>query len=95
VPPEAAVPRHTSLATGGSGSGRIGCRTCTVTMLMIWSKREILVRAGMSHAVEPSAVSALTRQLRPGDFPPVQTLFAEGKPSSEEALRAAEGRESH
>jgi hypothetical protein len=49
----------------------------------------------MSHAVEPSAVSALTRQLRPGDFPPVQTLFAEGKPSSEEALRTAEGRESH
>ena len=41
---------------------------------------EILARAGLFQGVEPSAVSALTKQLRPVDFPPGHTLFAEGEP---------------
>jgi CRP/FNR family transcriptional regulator, cyclic AMP receptor protein len=41
---------------------------------------EILARAGLFQGVEPSAVSALTNQLRPVDVPPGHTLFAEGEP---------------
>jgi CRP/FNR family cyclic AMP-dependent transcriptional regulator len=42
--------------------------------------REIVVRAGMFQGVEPSAVSALTKQLHPVDFPPGHTVFGEGEP---------------
>ena len=41
---------------------------------------EILARAGMFQGVEPSAVSALTKQLQPVDFPRGHTVFAEGEP---------------
>jgi CRP-like cAMP-binding protein len=41
---------------------------------------EILARAGLFQGVEPSAVSALTKQLHPVDLPPGHTLFAEGEP---------------
>jgi CRP/FNR family cyclic AMP-dependent transcriptional regulator len=41
---------------------------------------KILARAGMFHRVEPSAVSALTSQLDPVDFPCGHTVFAEGEP---------------
>jgi CRP/FNR family transcriptional regulator, cyclic AMP receptor protein len=52
--------------------------------LLMWQLRgnvdEILARAGLFQGVEPSAVSALTRQLHPVDFPRGHTLFAEGEP---------------
>ena len=41
---------------------------------------EILARAGIFQGVEPSAVSALTNQLQPVDFPRGHTVFAEGEP---------------
>src|SRR3954447_18282458 len=41
---------------------------------------QILARAGMFQGVEPSAVSALTNQLHPVDFPRGHTVFAEGEP---------------
>ena len=41
---------------------------------------EILARAGIFQGVEPSAVSALTKQLQPVDFPRGHTVFAEGEP---------------
>jgi CRP/FNR family cyclic AMP-dependent transcriptional regulator len=41
-------------------------------------KREILVRAGLFQAVEPSAASALTKQLQPVSFPPGHAVFGEG-----------------
>jgi CRP/FNR family cyclic AMP-dependent transcriptional regulator len=41
---------------------------------------EILARAGLFRGVEPSAVSALTKQLHPVDFPRGHRLFAEGEP---------------
>ena len=41
---------------------------------------KILARAGMFHGVETSAVSALTKQLQPVDFPRGHTVFAEGEP---------------
>jgi S1-C subfamily serine protease len=41
---------------------------------------KVLARAGMFHGVEPSAVSALTKQLQPVDFRSGHTLFAEGEP---------------
>jgi CRP-like cAMP-binding protein len=44
------------------------------------AKREILVRAGLFQGVEPSAVSVLTKQLQPVDFPRGHTVFAEGEP---------------
>ena len=40
---------------------------------------EILARAGIFQGVEPSAVSALIKQLRPV-FPRRHTIFAEGEP---------------
>ncbi|MCU1697141.1 MAG: hypothetical protein JWR34_3204 [Mycobacterium sp.] len=40
----------------------------------------ILARAGLFQGVERSAVSALTKQLQPVDFPPGHVLFAEGEP---------------
>jgi CRP-like cAMP-binding protein len=43
-------------------------------------KRETLARAGMFQGVEPSAVSALTKQLHSVDFPRGHTVFAEGEP---------------
>ena len=42
--------------------------------------REILVKAGIFQGVEPSALSALTEQLQPVDFPPGHMVFAEGEP---------------
>jgi CRP/FNR family cyclic AMP-dependent transcriptional regulator len=42
--------------------------------------REVLVRAGIFQGVEPSAVTALTRQLQPVTFPRGHTVFAEGEP---------------
>jgi CRP/FNR family transcriptional regulator, cyclic AMP receptor protein len=42
--------------------------------------REILVRAALFQGVEPSGVSALTKQLLPVDFPPGHTVFGEGDP---------------
>jgi CRP/FNR family cyclic AMP-dependent transcriptional regulator len=44
------------------------------------TKRETLARAGMFQGVEPSAVSALTKQLHSVYFPPGHTVFAEGEP---------------
>src|SRR3981189_1777346 len=41
---------------------------------------EILARAGIFQGVEPTAVSALTKQLHPVDFPRGHTVFAEGEP---------------
>jgi CRP-like cAMP-binding protein len=41
---------------------------------------EILSRAGIFRGVEPGAVSALTKQLQPLDFPRGHTVFAEGEP---------------
>jgi CRP/FNR family transcriptional regulator, cyclic AMP receptor protein len=41
---------------------------------------EILAGAGIFQGVEPSAVSALIKQLRPVDFPRGHTVFAEGEP---------------
>ena len=41
---------------------------------------KILARAGMFQGVEPSAISALTRQLHPVDFQAGHTVFAEGQP---------------
>ena len=40
----------------------------------------ILARAGLFQGVERNAVSALTKQLQPVDFPPGHVLFAEGEP---------------
>ncbi|HXO53997.1 MAG TPA: hypothetical protein VN888_23900, partial [Mycobacterium sp.] len=39
---------------------------------------KVLARAGMFQGVEPSAVSALTAELHPVDFPSGHTVFAEG-----------------
>jgi CRP-like cAMP-binding protein len=41
---------------------------------------EILSRAGIFQGVEPSAVAALTKQLRPIDFPLGHIVFAQGEP---------------
>ena len=41
---------------------------------------EILSRAGIFQGVEPSTVSALTKQLRPVGFPLGHTVFAQGEP---------------
>jgi CRP/FNR family cyclic AMP-dependent transcriptional regulator len=41
--------------------------------------REIVVKAGIFQGVDPSALTALTEQLRPVDFPPGHTVFAEGE----------------
>jgi CRP/FNR family cyclic AMP-dependent transcriptional regulator len=41
---------------------------------------EILARAGLFQGVERGAVTALTRQLQPVDFPPGHVIFAEGEP---------------
>jgi CRP/FNR family transcriptional regulator, cyclic AMP receptor protein len=41
---------------------------------------QILSRAGLFQGVERSAVTALTRQLRPVDFPRGHVIFAEGEP---------------
>jgi CRP/FNR family cyclic AMP-dependent transcriptional regulator len=40
----------------------------------------ILARAGLFQGVQPDAVSALTKQLQPVDFPRGHTLFAQGEP---------------
>jgi CRP/FNR family transcriptional regulator, cyclic AMP receptor protein len=40
----------------------------------------ILANAGIFQGLEPSALSALTEQLQPVDFPPGHTVFAEGEP---------------
>jgi CRP/FNR family transcriptional regulator, cyclic AMP receptor protein len=41
---------------------------------------QILSRAGLFQGVERSAVTALTKQLRPVDFPRGHVIFAEGEP---------------
>jgi len=41
---------------------------------------EVLARTGLFQGIEPSAVSALTKQLRQVDFPRGHTLFVEGQP---------------
>jgi CRP/FNR family cyclic AMP-dependent transcriptional regulator len=41
---------------------------------------EILIRAGLFRSVEASALSALTAQLHPVDFPPGHTVYAAGEP---------------
>jgi CRP-like cAMP-binding protein len=41
---------------------------------------ENLAKAGIFQGVEPTAVSALTKQLQPVDFPRGHTIFAEGEP---------------
>jgi CRP-like cAMP-binding protein len=41
---------------------------------------EVLVRAGIFHGVDPSAVTALTEQLQPVDFPRGHTVFSQGEP---------------
>ncbi|MDT5246797.1 MAG: family transcriptional regulator, cyclic receptor protein, partial [Mycobacterium sp.] len=40
----------------------------------------VLARAGMFQGVEPRAVSALTAELHPVDFPSGHTVFVEGEP---------------
>jgi hypothetical protein len=40
---------------------------------------EILARAAIFQGVEPSAVSALTKQLHPADFPRGHVVFAHGE----------------
>jgi CRP-like cAMP-binding protein len=50
----------------------------------LWPRRrdveDILARAGLFQAVEPSAVSALTTRLHPVEFPRGHTIFDEGQP---------------
>jgi Cyclic nucleotide-binding domain len=41
---------------------------------------EVLAGTGLFQGIEPSAVSALTKQLRQVDFPRGHTLFVEGQP---------------
>jgi CRP/FNR family transcriptional regulator, cyclic AMP receptor protein len=41
---------------------------------------EILSRAGIFQGVEPSAVSALTKQFQRVDFPRGHTVFGQGEP---------------
>jgi len=41
---------------------------------------KVLARAGMFQGVEPRAVSALTAELHPVDFPSGHTVFVEGEP---------------
>src|SRR5712672_3020443 len=41
---------------------------------------KVLARAGMFQGVEPRAVSALTAELHPVDFPSGHTVFVEGQP---------------
>jgi CRP-like cAMP-binding protein len=41
---------------------------------------EVLVRAGIFQGADPSALTALTEQLHPVDFPRGHTVFAEGEP---------------
>jgi CRP-like cAMP-binding protein len=50
---------------------------------LMWYGRDAnqaLARTGLFHGVEPSSVSALTRQLQPVSFPRGHTVFAEGDP---------------
>ena len=42
--------------------------------------REALARAAIFDGVEPSAVAALTKQLRPVHFARGDTIFSEGEP---------------
>src|SRR6202171_3805728 len=62
-------------------TGQRSARSCHITQQ---HKRgnvdEILARAGIFQGVEPTAVSALTKQLQPVDFPRGHTVFAEGEP---------------
>ena len=60
------------------GGGR--ARVTTSKSLRGANVDEILARAGIFQGVEPTAVSALTKQLQPGDFPRGHTVFAEGEP---------------
>ena len=53
---------------------------------------EILARAGIFQGVEPSAVSALTKQLQPVDFPRGHTVFAEGEPGDRLYIAGFEGK---
>ena len=48
---------------------------------------EILARAGIFQGVDPSAVSALTKQLQPVDFPRGHTVFNEGEPGDRVSVR--------
>jgi CRP/FNR family cyclic AMP-dependent transcriptional regulator len=67
---------------------RYGCstkrptgRACRPTQQLVGATvDEILSRAGIFQGVEPSAVSALTQQLQPVEFPRGHTVFAQGEP---------------
>jgi CRP-like cAMP-binding protein len=41
---------------------------------------QVLASAGIFHRVDPSALSALTQQLQPVDFPRAHTIFSQGEP---------------
>ena len=61
-------------------SKRSACACHITQQLKRGNVDEILARAGIFQGVEPSAVSALTKQLQPVDFPRGHTVFAEGEP---------------
>src|SRR4051812_22536677 len=61
-------------------SKRLACACHITQQLKRGNVDEILARAGIFQGVEPSAVSALTKQLQPVDFPRGHTVFAEGEP---------------
>src|ERR1700681_3206895 len=59
---------------------RSACAAHITQQLKRGNVDDILARAGILQGVEPSAVSALTKQLQPVDFPRGHTVFAEGEP---------------
>jgi hypothetical protein len=54
----------------------------SVRLISLWVRPvdEILSRAGIFQGVEPSAVSALTKQFQRVDFPRGHTVFGQGEP---------------
>src|SRR5258708_11972349 len=58
----------------------VACACRILQQLKRGNVDEILARAGIFQGVEPTAVSALTKQLHPVDFPRGHTVFAEGEP---------------
>jgi CRP/FNR family transcriptional regulator, cyclic AMP receptor protein len=59
------TPHRSSSPTAGALGGRV---------------EEVLSRSGMLQGVAPGAISALTQQLRPVDFPRGHSVFTEGEP---------------
>src|ERR1700682_6117229 len=63
-----------------ANQSEVACACHITRQLKRGNVDEILSRAGIFQGVEPSAVSALTKQLQPVDFPRGHTVFAEGEP---------------